>query len=237
MAGQGLSPKVCPTRQSTPGTDMATTQISCPAATVDRTEPCRREITVLVRDAADGDQASWDEIVARHSRLVWSITRRYRLGRADAADVFQTAWLRLVEHIDELSDPRGVTMWLATTTRRECMRVLRTERRQIPVDALHDQPAGTPGVDELVLRAERDAMLHEAFGRLPRTDQTLLALLVSEPVPSYDEIAASLNMPRGSIGPTRRRCLERLRRECERQERGGARLVDDTIAGSLADRP
>jgi RNA polymerase sigma factor (sigma-70 family) len=235
MACQGRSRMVV--RQAIDhGTDMATTQISCPTTTAGCTEPCRREIAELMRHAADGDQASWDEIVARHSRLVWSITRRYRLGRADAADVFQTAWLRLVEHIDELADPRGVTMWLATTTRRECMRVLRAGRWQVPVDALPERPAGTPEVDELVLQAERDAMLHQAFGRLPRADQELLTLLVREPVPSYDEIAASLAIPRGSIGPTRRRCLERLRRECERQESGAGAPVDDAVAAFLADR-
>lgn len=216
---------------------MATTEISCPAATAGHAEPFRRDIGALVRDAADGDQASWDEIVARYSRLVWSITHQYRLDSADAADVFQTAWLRLVEHIQDLSDPRAVATWLTTTTRRECMRVQRAGRWQVPVgDALPERAAGTPDMDARVLRAERDALLREAFGRLSPTDQTLLLLLVTEPVPSYEEIASSLNMPRGSIGPTRRRCLERLRRECERQELCGGKPVDDALHGVLAER-
>lgn len=216
---------------------MATTEISRPPTTAGHAEPCRREICALVRDAANGDQASWDEIVARYSRLVWSITRQYRLGIADAADVFQTAWLRLVENIDDLRDPRGMATWLTTTTRRECIRVLGTGRWQVPVGSeLPERPAATPDIDARVLRAERDDMLREAFARLPQTDQKLLRLLVTEPVPSYEEIASSLNMPRGSIGPTRQRCLERLRRECERQELHGGGRLDDATDGSLPER-
>lgn len=179
------------------------------------------DVAGLVRCAVDGDQSAWNELIDRFSGLVWAIARRHRLSGADAADVFQTTWLRLVEHVEDLTDPERVGAWLATTARRECLRLLRVTGRQIPVgDELPEPVADAPGPDAELLRAQRDATLRQAFSRLRSSDQALLRMLMADPAPSYPEIAATLDMPIGSIGPTRGRCLERLRREHELLETG-----------------
>lgn len=170
----------------------------------------------LARRAATGMTVSWDELVERYSKMLWSITGRYRLSAADSADVFQTTWLRLVEHIDAINDPACIGGWLATTARNECTRVLRQGQRQIPVgDELPEiaDDAWDP-VAGLVL-AERDTALRDAIGKLRPADQALLRTLMAEPALSYREISDALGVPVGSIGPTRARCIERLRRELE----------------------
>jgi RNA polymerase sigma factor (sigma-70 family) len=174
---------------------------------------------VLARAAARGDQQAWNALVDRFSKLVWAIARNHRLGADDAAEVSQTTWLRLAEHIDRLQDPSKIGSWLATTARHESLRVLRGASRQIPMGDDLPEPACTgPAIDEELLRSERDSILWRAFSRLPSRDQSLLRLLVSDPMPSYDEIGAAMEMPIGSIGPTRARCLERLRREAQMLE-------------------
>lgn len=170
----------------------------------------------LVRAAAAGDEAAWSALVDRFSGLVWAIARNHRLVAADADEVFQTTWLRLVEHVDRLQDPAKVGGWLATTARHESLRLLRRAGRQIPMgDELPDPDCHAPAPEEALLLADRDRTLHTAFARLPERDQRLLRLLTADPMPSYEEIGLALNMPTGSIGPTRARCLERLRREAE----------------------
>ena len=170
----------------------------------------------LVRAAAGGDQRAWSVLVDRFSKLVWSIARNHRLGADDAAEVSQTTWLRLAEHIDRLQDPSKVGGWLATTARHESLRVLRGAGRQIPMgDDMPEPVCPAAGIDEALLRSERDSLLWQAFSRLPARDQALLRLLVSDPMPSYEEIGAAMGMPVGSVGPTRARCLERLRREAD----------------------
>ncbi len=173
-------------------------------------------VTQLVHAAAAGDEHAWNTLVDRFSNLVWSVIRAHRLNGADAADASQTTWLRLVEHLDTLKDPARVGAWLATTARHECLRALRCSGRQIPMGEDMPEPVcEDPELDAALLRGERDAELWEAFGRLPARDQSLLRMLVADPSPSYQEIAAALEMPIGSIGPTRARCLQRLQRERE----------------------
>ena len=168
------------------------------------------EVAELVRAAAQGDQAAWNGLVDRYNGLVWSVARSHRLSTADASDVVQTTWLRLVEHLAGLQDPERVGAWLATTARREALRALRHAARQTPTEELPD--AGTnEHLGAALLAAERDQALWKAFGGLSERCQTLLRILVADPPPSYDEIGAALDMPIGSIGPTRARCLERLR--------------------------
>jgi RNA polymerase sigma factor (sigma-70 family) len=181
-------------------------------------------IAQLVRRATDGSPDAWGALVDRFSGALWAIAAGHRLNAADAADVFQTTWLRLVEHLDDLNDLERVGAWLATTARRECLRVLRLAQRQILVGDDLPEPAtdaSEPIAD--LMRAERDAMLREAISRLRAADQALLCMLTAAPALSYREIAASLEMPIGSIGPTRARCLERLRRELELVELSHAR--------------
>jgi len=177
------------------------------------------DVGALVRAAADGDQRAWSVLVDRFSKLVWAIARNHRLSADDASEVSQTTWLRLAEHIDRLQDPSKVGGWLATTARHESLRVLRGAGRQIPMgDDMPEPERPTAGIDEELLRSERDTLLWRAFSRLPARDQALLRLLVSDPMPSYEEIGAAMGMPVGSIGPTRVRCLKRLRREAEVME-------------------
>ena len=174
------------------------------------------DVAVLVRAAAAGDERAWNALGDRFSKLVWAIARNHRLCAEDAADVSQTTWLRLAEHIDRLQDPSKVGGWLATTARHEALRLLRGAGRQIPMgDDLPEPDTLAPPVDADLLRDERDVLLWRAFARLPERDQALLRLLVSDPMPSYEEIGAAMGMAVGSIGPTRARCLERLRREAQ----------------------
>ena len=175
------------------------------------------QIATLVAAAADGDQAAWDAIVAQFDGLVWATVRSYRLADAEAADVTQTTWLRLVENLSGIRDPKRIGGWLATTARRECLRHLRTSGRSVPVDddSVFDR-AGTepaPELDAGLLRDERDTGLWRAFARISDRCQQLLRILTADPPPSYDDVSEALEMPIGSIGPTRQRCLERLRVE------------------------
>ena len=171
----------------------------------------------LVASAAAGEERAWSSIVDEFAGLVWAATRAHRLDHADAADVVQTTFVRLVEHLGNLQQPERVGAWLATTARRECLAVLRERARAVPLgDALPEPAADEPEHSSVLFAAERDACLWAAFGRLKRSDRILLRLLMADPAPTYDEIRAALGMPIGSIGPTRARALERLRREVER---------------------
>jgi RNA polymerase sigma factor (sigma-70 family) len=177
----------------------------------------------LLARAAQGDQRAWDELVDEHTRLLWSVARSFRLDAADANDVVQTTWLRLVEHLDRIEDPTRLVGWLVTTARREAMRVLRRSGRERPVveDTALDRPDDAPPVDTGLLLDERDQALWQAFDRLGEKCQQLLRIAVADPQ-AYDEIAVVLDMPVGSIGPTRRRCLTQLERLLE-----GTVLVDE----------
>jgi RNA polymerase sigma factor (sigma-70 family) len=170
----------------------------------------------LVIRARNGNKQAWDTLVERYAPLIWSICRRHRLERADADDVGQNVWLLLVDRLDDLRDPAALPCWLATTTRRECGRVLRAPRGPLAaelapdVETLPDKRAAT--AEQELLAAERHAALREAFLDLPPGCQRLIALLTADPPVSYATISARLGIPVGSIGPTRRRCLDKLRR-------------------------
>jgi RNA polymerase sigma factor (sigma-70 family) len=167
--------------------------------------------TLLAR-AAQGDQRAWNALVDEHSRLLWSVARSFRLDAADANDVVQTTWLRLLEHLDRIEDPSRLVGWLVTTARREAMRVLRRSGRERPVveDTVLDRPDDGPPVDSRLLQDERNRALWDAFSRLNEKCRQLLRVAVTHPQ-AYDEISEALGMPIGSIGPTRRRCLTQLR--------------------------
>jgi RNA polymerase sigma factor (sigma-70 family) len=170
------------------------------------------DLASLVRAAADGDRDAWDAIVTQYAGLVWTVARSFRLSAADAADVSQATWLRLVEHLQSLRDPEALGAWLATTARREALALLR-KRRELPMseaettDTADDQPEPW----QRLLSNERDSELWQAFHRLPQRCQALLRLLIIEPTDSYAAAAAALDVPVGSLGPTRARCLATLR--------------------------
>jgi RNA polymerase sigma factor (sigma-70 family) len=169
-------------------------------------------VSALVDAAAAGDQEAWNALVARFNGLVWSVARAHRLSQDDAGEVVQATWEKLVGHLDRLKDRGAVGAWLATTARNECLKTLRLSSRHVlaPPDEL-EGPAVDSGVDEALLTSERDAALWRAFGTLDPDCQSLLRLLVADPTPSYLEVSEALDMPIGSIGPTRARCLEKLR--------------------------
>jgi RNA polymerase sigma factor (sigma-70 family) len=170
----------------------------------------------LVTRARNGDKQAWDALVERYAPLIWSICRRHGLGDADADDVGQNVWLKLAGQLEKIRLPAALPGWLATTTRRECGRILRVppgsrDTGQVPdAQAISDDDART-AEDEL-LAAERHAALREAFADLPPCCQQLIALLTENPPPSYAQISARLGLPAGSIGPNRGRCLDKLRR-------------------------
>jgi RNA polymerase sigma factor (sigma-70 family) len=173
-------------------------------------------VTDLVIRAKNGDSQAWDALVERYAPLIWSICRRYRLSSADAEDVNQSVWLALVDQLAVLRDPAALPGWLATTTQRECGRVLRVARRPQTAwygpdtEDIADEQAAT-GEEEL-LKAERHAALREAFTYLPPSCQQLIAMLIQDPPVPYAQISVELGIPVGSIGPSRRRCLDKLRR-------------------------
>jgi RNA polymerase sigma factor (sigma-70 family) len=174
------------------------------------------QVTDLVARARDGDQQAWEALVERYAPLIWSVCRRRGLDEADAKDVGQSVWLQLVDQLDRIRDPAALAGWLATSTRRECGRVLRAAQRRYAAgygqeaDTLPDERALT--AEEELLAAERHAAVREALADLSPCCQRLITLLAADPAVPYTEIGATLGIRIGSIGPTRRRCLDRLRR-------------------------
>ena len=169
------------------------------------------EVADTVRRAATGDQVAWNALVEAYSGMVWAVASGFRLGRADVAEISQTTWMRLVEHLDRLDHPERVGGWLATTARHEGLRLLRLRARETPVADVDPPADGGPTPESLAVDGDRARTLWSAFGRLPDNCRTLLRLCVIDR-PPYAEIAELLNMPIGSIGPTRARCLQRLKK-------------------------
>ncbi|MDT7708926.1 MAG: hypothetical protein QOG20_4533 [Pseudonocardiales bacterium] len=180
------------------------------------------EVAATVRRAAAGDKTAWDELVVDFSRMLWGVASTYRLGRADTAEVVQTTWLRLVENLGKIDRPEAVGGWLVTTARREALRTLRLRGRELTTDDEAQLDRGTaqepsPGPEERAITTDRNRRLWSAFELLPDNCRTLLRLLVVD-TPPYARVAATLDMPVGSIGPTRARCLDKLRRLLARDD-------------------
>jgi RNA polymerase sigma factor (sigma-70 family) len=180
-----------------------------------------RSVAELLGAAGDGDQGAWNALVDRYGRLVWSVIRGFRLDAASAADVSQTVWLRLVENCHKIRDPERLPAWLATTAKNESIRTLRLHKRSVPTefefDIVDDR---SPAIDEGLLTTERNAQVLAAFRKLPPADQQLLELLTADPALDYETISSIIGRPIGSIGPTRARCLERLKKLLQLEELG-----------------
>lgn len=188
-------------------------------ATIERTstpieeQPSTGCVAELVRFAMAGDRAAWEQLVDMYSGLVWAVTRLFRLCDADAADVAQSTWLRLLEHIEQIHDASRVGPWLATTARRECLRLVAQRKRVVLTgeDADLDRNDGTQDeIDASLLAVERSHDVNDALLQLPPRWRDIMTLLSADPPVPYEEISRTLNVPIGSIGPTRRRCLRRL---------------------------
>jgi RNA polymerase sigma factor (sigma-70 family) len=183
------------------------------SADVGNLESDRSDIAAVVRRAADGDMRAWDRLVDQYGRLIWSIPMQFKLEESDAADVVQTTWMRLIEHIDRIEQPDRVGSWLAATARNECLRHMAARKRLVLVheDQEFDGVDHGPEVDEALLAAERAQVVRDALAHLPSQWQQLLELLMADPPVTYAEISDKLGLPVGSIGPTRGRCLAKLR--------------------------
>jgi RNA polymerase sigma factor (sigma-70 family) len=179
-----------------------------------RAEVADLQLARMVRRAADGDPSAWEGLVDKYGRLIWSITRDYKLVESDAADVFQITWMKLLEHINRIDRPDRVGSWLATTARNECLRCLTARKRLVVAheDVIFDHLVEHGAdIDEGLLAQERAEGVRSAMEVLPWRWRRLMELLMSDPPVSYAEISDELGLPIGSIGPTRARCLARLR--------------------------
>lgn len=180
-------------------------------------EPDQPTVAFLVTAAVSGDRAAWNTIVERFTPLLIATAHRFRLGEADVADVVQTVWLHLIEHLSELREPAALPGWLVSTMRHECLRLLGRNARQRPCDpqtsfdsGLADPDVATEVAEDLDRLTRQQAVL-AGFAELSDSDRSLLSLLITDPPLTYAEISAQLHIPIGSIGPTRGRALRRLR--------------------------
>jgi len=169
----------------------------------------------LIAAAAEGEQRGWLGLIDRYGPLVRQVTRRYRLSDNESQDVSQTVWLRLVEQIGRIREPLALPGWLVTTTKNEALRVLKTNQRTRPVPAIDDptleRERQEATAEQELLRDERHQAVRDGLAELQPNQRALLLLLHAEPAISYEEISRRLGMPTGSIGPTRGRCLKKLR--------------------------
>ena len=170
----------------------------------------------LLTRALGGDQGAWRLLVGALSALILRVARAHRLGDADALDICQNTWLTLTQLPAGLRDPARLPGWLATTARRQALRTLSASRREIPSDE-HEPPAPAPSPEHVVLGTERDRVLWQVVDTLPARDRALVHLLATEPSLTHADLAKRLGVAPGTIGPLRRRTLDRLRRAMEAQ--------------------
>jgi RNA polymerase sigma factor (sigma-70 family) len=183
--------------------------VTAPAGRTDR----NARIADLVNAAREGDDDALGRIVTELSPLLWHVARAAGLSSGDAEDVLQTVWVRLLSHLDGIRTSAALTSWLVVTTRREAWRVRAEGRRQLPIDEewLGTLPDSGPGSEEQVITNDQRRALWVTIGQLSRRCQELLRIIAFVPRPDYQAVAAELGMPVGSVGPTRGRCLAKLR--------------------------
>ena len=184
------------------------------AATVRASQPDRgTRIAGLLSAARTGNEEALGLIVTELSPLLWQVARSAGLSSGDAEDVLQTVWMRLVAHLDGIHDSMALTGWLVTTTRREAWRVCAAQRRQLPADQelFAELPDQGPGSEEQVILDHQRRTLWAAISQLSTRCQELLRIIAFASRPDYAAVANALGMPVGSIGPTRGRCLAKLR--------------------------
>ncbi|MEO3800337.1 sigma-70 family RNA polymerase sigma factor [Nonomuraea sp. B1E8] len=180
--------------------------------------PDPREPAELVTAAADGDRTAWDELEARYGPRMWAVARASGLSPSDAADAVQGSWLRLLQHLHTLRDPAKVGGWLMTTVRREAHAFLRKRHDVAPFD--HDvlalEAVDDPDPASAVLEADGRRLLWKQVSALHEPCRTLIQLVAIDL--GNRQMAARLGMPVGSVGPTKARCLEKLRTLISSQE-------------------
>jgi RNA polymerase sigma factor (sigma-70 family) len=174
-------------------------------------------VVSLVERARAGDEDAWDQIVRRYATLMWAVCRRVGVVGSEADDVAASVWLRLVERLGSLREPAALPGWIVTTTQRECFQVMRARTRVVPVEQDLMPPPTDPATDspsdEWLLAEERRHALRVAFAGLSDRCRQLLALLFHDPPTPYAEISRTMGLKIPSIGPTRMRCLDKLREQ------------------------
>ncbi len=174
------------------------------------------DVEAHVLAARNGEPSAWKSLIDGHTGLVWSIIRGFRFDEETSKDVFQTVWLKLAEHLDRIREPAKLAGWLGQTTRNECVGVVRQRSRVMPSEEVIElgEPldmVDSPMPGEHMERDEDRAAVAAAFERLAPRCQQLLRLMVIDPPATYEQISELLEIPIGSIGPTRARCLENMR--------------------------
>jgi RNA polymerase sigma factor (sigma-70 family) len=204
--------------------DSAAPDSSMPDSTSSDGAPTDRHarLAALLRSAQDGRRESLNEIVVELSPLLWQVARAQGLEHEAAEDVIQCTWLSLLSHLDTIRSPIALTAWLVTATKREAWRTRAAHRAEQPVDRnlMTEMRDPEPIPEESVLLAERHHDVWRAVRRLPERCQELLRVVAFTHRPDYEAVAAALGMPRGSIGPTRGRCLAKLRTLLDHDPRG-----------------
>ena len=189
---------------------------SCPdlgSRTVRNPSPRSIDEAALLARVNDGDESAWNELVDHYAGLVWSVARSFRLSKASTDDVVQTVWLRLAEYSARIREPSRLASWLATATRHEALRVIRGHQRLVPhADFSEASEPTTRSTEDIVTDDVTLEAVLRAFDRLTASDQQLLRLLCTVPPLDYQTIADTLGRSIGSIGPSRARCLDKLRR-------------------------
>jgi len=163
--------------------------------------------------ARDGDRRAMARLVEELTPLVWHVARANGLDRSVAEDVVQTVWLALFSQLGKLRDPKALAAWLITTTRREATHPFGRRMQPVPLsdEVAEAMPSTQPAPEDEAVRADRDRRVWRAFVRLPHRCQELLRLTVLAGRAEYQLVAEVLRIPRGSIGPTRGRCLDQMR--------------------------
>lgn len=171
------------------------------------------ERTRLIEAARQGDQIAWESIIELHHRLVWWMLGSYSFDHATQEDIYQTVWCRLAENLDKIRDPERLPAWLATTARNEALKRIRYEKRIRPTDLTEYQLIDDhPTPEEAATLDDQRRTVLDAFARLDELCRELLTLCTTDPPLGYEEIAEVWGRPIGSIGPTRARCLDQLRK-------------------------
>ena len=167
----------------------------------------------LVSRCLGGDSLAWETLIMRYRRLIFSIPNRFGFSPSDCSDVFQTVCVKMIEHLSDLRDEEKVSAWLITTTTRHCIHVKSMKQRNVSdEDRLEETPAPGETTEEVRIRADRQQKVRSTIREMSERCRKLLELLYFEPSnPSYSEIGERLGMPVPSIGPTRARCLDKLR--------------------------
>jgi len=175
----------------------------------------RPDVALLVAAAEQGDEDAWGELVDRFTPLVVTVGQRYRLPSGELQDVAQTVWLRLIEHLCDLREPRALPTWLITTARREALRSLMASTRVQATDpqdkSWETRLVSEDDPDADLVRSERHRALLESFAALSSRQRQLMTMLAEDPPVPYAEISRRTGIPVGAIGPTRARALARLR--------------------------